>query len=301
MNPFDSTTTMIFVLAIAMTYGMRRHRSATLVIQKYSIAVEPEPTSTPIVEIVGRTQGIVAFVLTLLGFSPIVRFTIVGAEIRYLSTSLFGQRSQFIPLRCVSTMAAGIHKPISALIWAAFSLIAGTSMSLTLRWWTTFWWVPFVIALVCSAVLLIVYVVSRKFFIEVHATGGPPISLLFKPNVLEGVAIDVDQALAVVDVIRDRILNEGARIDRQPTVAPTVAPPLVYVEDPYEASAWATPAGSSNQDDENRARDLFARARQHAQNGEKQRAVSVLQEIVQKYPNTPTAEEARRQLQKRGG
>ena len=57
---------------IGGAFGIRlmRTRSATLVLQKYFIGVKPQPPARPVVVIVGRMQGIIAFVLTLMGFSP---------------------------------------------------------------------------------------------------------------------------------------------------------------------------------------------------------------------------------------
>ncbi len=291
MNPFDSITTLLFVVGLASTVGFRlvRNQTSTLVIQKYYIAVQAQPSLSPTVEIVGRAQGIVALVLSLLGLSPIIRFTIVGSELRCQSTSLFGQRFQFIPLRCVSTMSAGIHKPIGTLIWAAVSIAYALYLSLEMRAWT-----PIAISLIAAVILVVMYVLSKKFFIEVYAQGGPSISLLFKPNVLEGVPLDVNQALAVVDVIREMILTEGSRTQSQ-------QPPPVprYAEAPYEASAWTPSNDKSENDDEEQARQLFAQARQHAQDGDRQRAVATLQEIVRRFPHTETADQARRNLQKR--
>jgi len=292
MNPFDSVTTLLFVVGLASTAGLKlvRNRTSTLVIQKYYIAVEPQPSPNPTVEIVGRAQGAVALVLSLIGLSPIIRFTIAGSELRCQSTSLFGQRLQFIPLRCVTTMAAGIHKPIGMLIWAAVSVVSGLYMSLEMRAWT-----PIGVSLFSALVMVVLYVMSKKFFIEVYAQGGPSISLLFKPNLLEGVPLDVDQALAVVDVIRDLILREGS--GTRPQEPPSVPR---YVEAPYEASAWASSNAKSDDDDDEQARQLFAQARQYAQDGDRQRAVFTLQEIVRRFPQTETADQARRNLQKRG-
>lgn len=291
-------TTVFIFLGIASAIGMRlgRNRTATLVLQKFSIAVEPQSTPKPTVEIVGRMQGIVAFALSLLGFSPITRFTIAGTELRCQSSSLFGQRSQFIPLRCVSTMAAGIHKPIAAIIWAALITVLGCYLSFEMRTWA-----PIAIALVVAIILVVMYVLTKKFFIEVYSQGGPPISLLFKPNVIEGVPIDIEQALAVVDVIRDMILHDGATAltqrhaantqqrDNHPTAANEALPWTSQAEEPEE----------EEEDEEEQATQLFVQARQYAQNGDNQRAISTLQEIVRHYPQTQTADNARRMFAKK--
>jgi outer membrane protein assembly factor BamD (BamD/ComL family) len=73
-----------------------------------------------------------------------------------------------------------------------------------------------------------------------------------------------------------------------------------YVEAPYEASAWASPSSAAADDDEEEARKLLVQARQHVQGGDKQRAVALLQEIIRRFPRTETADQARRNLQKRG-
>ena len=296
MGPIGLPEVIVIFLGIASAIGMRlgRNRTATLVLQKFSITVEPQATPTPTVEIVGRMQGVVAFVLSLLGFSPITRFSIAGSELRCQSSSLFGQRSQFIPLRCVSTMAAGIHKPIAAIIWAAILIVLGFYLSFEMRTWA-----PIAIALVVAIILVVMYVLSKKFFIEVYSQGGPPISLLFKPNVIEGVPIDIEQALEVVDVIRDMILNDGATAQSQRHATITKQhdnhPPTAN-----EVQPWTTQTKEPDVDEEEYATQLFAQARQHAQNGDHQHAITVLQEIVRDYSQTQIADKARRSLQKSG-
>jgi hypothetical protein len=312
MSPSEAIGIVFFFLAIASGIGMRlaRNRTSTLVIQTFHIAVKPQATQNPAVEIVGRVQGVVAYALSLLGFSPITRFTIAGTELRCQSSSLFGQRSQFIPLRCVSTMAAGIHKPIATLVWAALFVLLGFYISFAMGSWA-----PIAIALLFGIACVVSYILSKKFFVEVYSQGGPPISLLFKPNVLEGVPIDVEQALAVVGVIRDMIINEGAAArPRQGFVAnePQTAadetsddPPnwAVSPSAPNDAAHWVSPNISqenTDEDDEEQAKQLMAQARQHVQAGQKQLAINALQEIARRFPNTHVAEQARRNLQKSG-
>ena len=53
----------------------------SLVIHKFSISTQPLPMPTPTVEIVGRRRGIVAFFLSLIGFSPITRFILAGNQL----------------------------------------------------------------------------------------------------------------------------------------------------------------------------------------------------------------------------
>ena len=70
MSPMEVITeyigSILFVVFIGGAFGIRlmRTRSATLVLQKYFIGVKPQPPARPVVVIVGRMQGIIAFVLT---------------------------------------------------------------------------------------------------------------------------------------------------------------------------------------------------------------------------------------------
>lgn len=298
MNFFDAIAPILFLVGIASAIGMRfnRNQSASLVLQKFSLAVEPQVTPQPTVEIVGRMQGVAAFVLSLMGFSPISRFTIAGPEVRYQTSSLFGQRSQFIPLRCVTTLAAGIHKPISMLIWAILIVAAGAYMSVSGRSWA-----PIAIALVVGIVLFVLYFITKKFYIEVYSQGGPPISLLFKPNVLEGVPIDVDQALEVVGVIRDMILAEGAETGAGARGTARFNHNAAeddgedYWDEPVDNDA---PDDDGDDDDERQAKHWFSQARQYSNAGQTQLAIATLQQLIRKFPNTKTAEMARRSMAK---
>lgn len=321
-----------FLFLITIVGGARlllsRHfYPASLIIQKYSLAASPQPSARPIVEIVGRIQGIMAFVLSLMGFSPIARFTIAGTEVRQEYTSLFGQQSQFIPLQCVSNFEAGVQKPIGSLVWGAIVVLGGISMSVALRTWA-----PIAIGLLIGIGLVVHYVLTKRFFIVIHANGGPAIQLAFKPNVIEGIPIDVSRALDVVGVIRDLVLQRG-------TVPPVIAPasaiparqfassnsafparlePLDETdESDEEFTAWSAAHSSGDgqfsewedsveavvepvEDDEDAALRLFNEAKGVAQTGARRQAIAILLDIMRKYPSTSVAQKARRSLEKNG-
>ena len=229
-----------FGIMAAIALRVARGRSAALVLQQFRLAQQPQPAALPSVEIVGRRQGVVAFVLGLLGFSPITRLTLAGMELRCESTSLSGRRMQVIPIRQVANLAAGIHKPIGNLVSAVVLNWMGISYAIQHR---TF--LPITVTLVAGIVLVVLYALSKKFFIEIHSQGGPPISLLFKPNVLEGIPIDADQAMAVIGVIRDLVIASSAgfagyggaaTVFAAPSPAPWVAPNGTHFTERHGAS-----------------------------------------------------------------
>ncbi len=82
-----------------------------------------------------------------------------------------------------------------------------------------------------------------------------------------------------------------------PTAAP-VLPPSAPVEktiNMQEPSAW-----NMEDDEEEHASTLLAQARQFAQSGAREKAISALQEVIRLYPRTSNAEKARRSLKKSG-
>lgn len=87
-------------------------RTTKLVLQKL-IAHEPAAgEGTPVIELVGRQQGMISFLLTLVGISPITEFRVTPNELCCNSTSLFGRQNQSVPLHAISSIAAGVRKPV---------------------------------------------------------------------------------------------------------------------------------------------------------------------------------------------
>jgi hypothetical protein len=292
--------TVVVLLVFAALVGMRlaNFRSSTLVLQEFKVDRLPSRRAKKEVEIVGRLQGIIAFCLSLLGFSPITRFFIAGSELRCESSSLFGQRLQFIPLRSVSNVSAGVHKPFAAIVFAVLLPLFGIYILVVAQSW-----IGLGLCLLGSVILILVYVLSKKFYLEIHSQGGPSIGLLFKPNVIEGVQIDVERALSIVTVIRDLVV-ESNRMPTPNTIdnfgATITEPSTEWISEPAAeiASELFQPPPLPNEDLE--AKKLFAQARDLSKEGKTDLAVAVLREIISKYPNSEAATLAKRSLQRSG-
>jgi len=292
--------TVVVLLAVVAIIGMRlaNVRSATLVLQEFKVDRLPAKRSKKEVEIVGRLQGIVAFCLSVFGFSPITRFFIAGNELRCESSSLFGQRLQFIPLRSVSNVSAGVHKPFAAIVFAGILPFFGLYLLVA-----TESWIGIGLCLLGSVILILTYVLSKKFYLEIHSQGGPSIGLLFKPNVIEGVPIDVERALSIVSVIRDLVVQSIERPSQ--TTADSfgianVEPTLDWMTEPaigLPSEPLLPPPLPSN---DMEAKKMFAQARDLLQEGKTDLAVAVLREIISKYPNSGSATQAKKSLQRSG-
>ena len=287
---------LVGMLSLLVAVRLARRSGATLVLQKFSVHQEPQPEGAPIVEIIGRSQGLIAFMLTTMGFSASTKLTVTNAEVRCESASLFGQRFQFIPLRCVGTLAAGLHKPIMTLLTAAGLVLFGGYC-----WIFQHSATAFAIAIIIAAALVVLYFFSKKFFIEVYPNGGPVISLLFKPSAIEGVPIDIDQALAVIAVLRDVVASEGRLsvvTQRTNSPPPLNRAPLPIPVQQQEPTSNNSPRDIPAADTESEAKVVFAHAKQLFDSGQKSQAIQVLERIVRDYPSTQAARNAEKSLQR---
>jgi len=302
----------VFLFGALATFGSR---TTKLVLQKL---VAREPASgevTPVVELVGRQQGIISFLLTLVGISPITDFRVTSEEICCNSTSLFGRQNQSVPLRAISSVAAGVRKPVGYLFVAFVLLVVGVFGGLGVLWNEGFYkfFVSLTACVAIAGLFIWLYAINERFFVSVFTQGGPPILLSLKPNVIEGVPLDLERALQVVKIIRDRVIASTAPAPvAMPTATPTPSPngnspvrpaaplessarspllPSTYEFVDYEQAEIAAPEQPGN---------LLQQAREFIKNGKRQEAISVLKEIVAQFSASPEAGIARTTLEKAG-
>jgi hypothetical protein len=307
----------LFLFGAIAAFG---NRTTKLVLQKL---VSHEPASgeaMPVVELVGRQQGIISFLLTLIGISPITDFRVTADELCCNSTSLFGRQNQSVSLRAISSVAAGVRKPVGYLFVAFIFLIVGVFGGLGVLWRDGFY--RFVLSFAaCAAVAgicIVLYVINKRFFVSVFTQGGPPILLSLKPNVIEGVPLDLERALQVVKIIRDRVIASTAPA---PAAMPTGLPPVAITTPspngddamrpapaPESADRRSSLPSSYEFDNYEEAKnaaseqpgDLLQQARDLIKNGQRQDAVVVLKEIATRFPASPEASVARATLEKAG-
>jgi hypothetical protein len=263
----------------------------------------------PVIELVGRQQGLISFLLTLIGISPITEFTVTRDEVCFNSTSLFGKRNQAVPLRAVCSVAAGIRKPISYLIFAFLFLVGGVIGSFQGLWrdgfFTSLGLLVFTLAM--TAFLIWLYAINKRFFVSIHAQSGPPIMLSFKPNVIEGVPLDLEGALRMVKVVREHVLASSA-LHSSGSGAPS-PPPFSYAPakaKPHDGDASSAPPPFSNGIQGiavatyPEPETLLQKARDLIKNAQRQEAIVVLRDIVTRFPETQEATVAKSTLERAG-
>ncbi|MFM7138382.1 MAG: tetratricopeptide repeat protein [Planctomycetota bacterium] len=287
-------------------------RTTKLVLQKLVAHEAATGEPQPVIELVGRQQGVISFLLTLVGISPITDFKVTPDELCCNSTSLFGRQNQSVPLRAISSVAAGVRKPVGYLFVAFVFLVVGVFGGLGVLWNEGLY--RFALTLLVfgalAALFIWLYAINKRFFVSIYTQGGPPVLLSLKPNVIEGVPLDLERALQVVKIIRDRVLastgaapasaprpipapstNGSPMVQSAPVAfAPAPAAPSTYEYDDYSVGDPVTEQPES----------LLQQARDLIKQGKRQDAVSVLREVVLRFPNSSEAGVAKATLEKAG-
>lgn len=305
---------LVAAVLICTVYAAFSSLTTKLVIQKVAAHESATGESSPVIELVGRQQGVLSFLLTLVGISPITDFKVTPEEVCCNSTSLFGRRNQAVPLRAISSVAAGVRKPVGYLFVAFCFLVVGVFGGIGVLWRDGL--SNFIASLlVCgalAAVFIWLYAINKTFFVSIHAQGGPPILLAFKPNVIEGVPLDLDRALRVVKIIRDRVVASTSPMHQvsagqahQISVATSNGHQVSH--SPPE-DAEATPRGAMDYDftsysdspSPQNPEALLQEARSLIKQGKRQEAVDVLRDLVVRFPGSSEAGVAKSTLAKAG-
>jgi len=209
-------------LATARTLG------ATLVLRRFHIAKSPHDGLY--VEIVGRPEGILGWLLTTLGLDAQVTFQLTDTHISIESSGLQGKSKEIAPISNVASASVGYMKSIWTLIMGALAIALGLYEGLVENSA-----VVLVLGLVVGAVLLARYWFSNRLHVAVITNGGSVLGLRFKRSVIEGVAVDFDKCASVVDVLQGLMLAAQSRRDN---VALSPRPPAgTPLADPARRSA----------------------------------------------------------------
>lgn len=254
----------------------------------------------PILTVVGRRGGIASFLLTKIGLDAVTRLTVSRNEVRCRQAGLSGEWIDLAPLRQIDVVRVGTRKPIGLLFLAAAVLILGL-------FGRNFLW--FVIAGVAAVALVMVYFASRSFVLDFRPGGANRIAVAFKPNVLEGVSVDLEKVLQAAEHIGAAI-QAGASARSRSSVQPS--PPIDSVfepaiplakDDPVVAAMMpepaARPAPTGLAGVERVAQMAFRRAALQFQAGGIEEAYSAWERLVRDYPQTRAANQARRNLRRR--
>lgn len=173
----------------------------TLVLRKFKI--DETPSADAPVDIVGRAQGIIAWLLTVMGFDAETSLKTTSKEISFKNSSLFGQTNQVVPLPMVSSTHCGYTMSMRYLIVGVLFVVGGiySSMGYNSNGWEVFG------LLLIGAAFLVAYWLSKKIVISVETSGGMVLGLSFKRSVIENVSIDLEQALKAIQIVNQKVID----------------------------------------------------------------------------------------------
>lgn len=261
-----------------------------LIVQSLTIG---SPVATPgsanVIELKGRREGLVAFVLTIFGLSPTTSLVVNQREALCTSSGLFGTTSQSLPLDRVPQVSSGSRKPVEYIVVAAIVGFIGfvTLATALFQFRLPDMFGAVIVTTIFVGVLLLLYWIKRRFFLGIYAQGGTPILLSFKPNVIEGVSLDLERAMVLASAVRTLVVSamqSAHRHESEPLMEPTGSFGTVPADGPHGPSA----------------RELLAMAQDRNKSGSRDDAVALLRRVIKGFPTSPEADQARRALERAG-
>lgn len=280
---------IVLMTWISTTIGAFFFGDRTLIVQALKV-------SDHAIEVRGRREGLIPFLLTLAGLSPTTSLNVNAREALCTSSGLFGISSRSLPLDRVPQVTYGSRKPVEYVFVAVTVGLVGFIVLLVALFQMevmALLGVP-VVAAIFAGVPIILYYINKRFFLGIHTQGGFPIVLSFKPNVIEGVELDLDRAMALAAVVRN--LTILAHRAGEATVSATSGGTMTAAAPVPQSTS---PVGSLLEDTVS-PRELLVDAQQCIRAGRRDEAIATLRHIVRQFSESAEAEQARRSLEKAG-
>lgn len=178
----------------AMLFGAR-----ALVVKEWKV----DPNAAIPVCIRGRKAGIVAWLLSLLGFDTTTTFELHGNHVSLAEGSLAGQIREIVPLTGACNIGTGYLKPfgyiaaaIGCFFWALISMFNDNASG-----WAVVW------QLILGVGFIVMYFLNKCMVLYVIPVSSSPIQIAFKRSVIEGVDVDAASARKVIRIIVDAIMS----------------------------------------------------------------------------------------------
>jgi hypothetical protein len=172
---------------------------SAFVIKSWNAADQPDADGN-YVDIRGRASGLMAWLLDLLGISPIVRLAVSAEKIAFQEGSLLGTKHVLTPIGNTCSTIYGYTRPLKeAIFWGCVAAAA------------TF----FLMGIPGILVGILYYIINKSMTVGYTDVGGLTYYIRFKRSVLEGRSLDENEAARVCAIVQ-RVVD--GRLNR--TLAP---------------------------------------------------------------------------------
>ena len=295
-------TTVIYLAVLFWTFVVSKLISlfvgggVSLVVQKLSIQKEGhEPVSAGI-EIMGRREGLIAFLLTLIGLSPTTTLIVNTREAVCRTTGLLGIAHQSVPLDRVAQVTSGSKVAFEYIVGAVITGLIGLVLTIgvVLQFQViAIFGVPMLTALFIG-IAVGLYFLNKRFYVGVFPQGGWPMLLVFKPNVIEGVELNLERALEIAGIIRTLTVDSRQGPKESAEIR-------TGRQDQQPANSIPQPSSAQSDDGEQITPESLLHDAQHQiRAGQRDDAIATLRFLVRQFPDTTEATQAARSLARAG-
>jgi|GEM_PF-836005 len=195
---------VVFVILFLSGRGVSRFSGPTLVLRK--LKVNETASDGYIIDIEGRTSGVIAWCLTVMGFDAVNSLKVTSSEITFKESSLFGERHIVTPLTSTAHTSCGYSKPIGYLAIGVLLILVGLFSCDRNNTFAQNAAV-LVLFLIFAAISFVAYWLFKKMFIMIETYGGTPMGLTFKRSVIENVSVDIEKVLVAIELINKKVLE----------------------------------------------------------------------------------------------
>lgn len=205
---------MVVVLIVAAWSWRKGALGVTLVLREFHVS--PDPEAPTLIRIVGRISGIVAWLLTSLQLSPEVEFHVTQQDLSIRSSSLSGVSHLFVPIDHISSTECGYRRSLLALGIVLINAVAIVVTVLSFGGAANSSEVggmlgAVFIDLIIGGIAGLFYYLSKRIMLKIETEGGEHHGILFKRSVMEGVSVDLPDALRAIALLNAHILTQSRR------------------------------------------------------------------------------------------
>jgi len=263
------------------------------------------------VDLLGRRKGLVPFLLGLVGLKSTARLLVTHEEVNCETTTFTGTSVELIPISSVADIHVAEYRPLPKLVLGGFLTMSGLSGFLA-RGTNQFETILSLLLIVIGLGLIATYFLKRRLLIAIFSDSGLPIAVVLESGRIKNRLFGLSDLVNIQRTIR--MLAEARASGISMPASPENHTPGFAADDVGEDddaieeepdAGWRPPVVEAAPripplEAEQTARRLLDDARRRAKDGDRDGAVKVLRELVEAYPDTTPAEQARKNLAKIG-
>ena len=203
---------LMLILLVSVVSTLSRNRVVTLVITKWHAVNSPGEDGL-FVRISGRREGIVSWLLSVLGIDATTTLTVSSNRIEFEETSRSGKLKRLIPLSCVCSTVYGYNKPWKKALAIGFLVfIIGNALLASLFGEPGFFSIALSLILGGACGFLYLFL-NKHFTLGFIEDSGVMSAIQFKRSLIENQDINETQAGYVSQLVQALIENA---INNQP-------------------------------------------------------------------------------------